>query len=166
MAFNKELAETFQQRVSKDFEFFYNQSPSNNKNLVYCKHSVLKSYRELCHDMDFISTRRLPNGVGRCKLAGIILWRLYKSNFARYTDDTTCNRINNKINPPFEIALLYVLKNVLAINPVQIRSKYKLEFQELEYQLRNRHINQESIALMFKIICRAEQTKDRNCCDK
>ena len=165
MSFDTKLAETFQQRIASDFSFYYNQDIQKNKNLVYCKHSVLRTYKELYHDMNFISTRRFPDGVGRCKLAGIILWRLCKSNFARYTDDTTCNRINNKHNCSFDISLLFVLKTILRIDPILIKIKYKQEFEELEYQLRNRHINQESIALVFKVICRAESTADKTCCD-
>lgn len=160
------LAEQFQQRVADCFGYFYKQDKIKYKNLVYCKHSVLQSYKELYRDMSFLSTRRLSDGVGRCQLSGIVLWRLYKSNFARYTDETTCNRINSNVNCSFEIALLFILKNILRVDPCSIKKKYKQEIKELEYQLRNRHINQESIGLMFKIICRAEATNSSNCCDE
>lgn len=154
---NKTIILQLQKRLKQSFKAFCERDGFDSTNLAYCSKAVTKAYKEYANDMNFISTRRLPNGIGRCKLAGIVMWRLYKSNFARYTDDTTCNRDNHIENPTYEITLFYVLQYILRLDIVSTRDKYFLEFKELEYQLRNRHINQESIALFFKMICKSEE---------
>lgn len=155
--FNPEYGEKFHQRLLDTYQLYINFNQKENENLVYCKTAVLQTYKEIFHDMDFMSIRRLKKGIGRCKLAGVILWRLYKSHFVRFQNETACNRDNSKLNPVFEISLLYVLLHVLRINPENTREKYTQVLRELEYQIIYRHINQESIALVFKTICQSEK---------
>lgn len=119
-----------------------------------------EAYKEIYLDILFLSQRRLPKGVGRCKVAGITLWRLCKNQFVRSTGVEICNGSNN--NHSFNVSLTYVLHNILNLKNInEIKSKYKSELEEIEHLMRKRHINQESVALMFKMICK---NIDSDCC--
>jgi hypothetical protein len=154
--FNHKKAINLHIGISKIF-LRYCKSKGYEDKIVYCKNSLLRASQEIYYDINFIQNRRLLKGIGKPKIAGIILWRLYKSNFIRFNTENICDGLSKMINPLFDILIIFILKNILKLNFVKIKLKYKQEFEELEYQLRNRHINQESIALFFKVICRAEE---------
>lgn len=142
-------------------EYLIHIAREDNVITKLCPYQMKEAYKEIYLDILFLSARRLPKGVGKCKVAGITLWRLCKNQFIRNTGMEICNSSDN--NHSFNVSLTFVLHNVLNIKDIkEIKTKYKSEFKEIEHLMRKRHINQESVALIFKMICK---NLTPNCCE-
>jgi len=163
--------------LTKDYEIFlepllttydeYLSSRGIKEDEIDICHEVLYDvYVNSQLDIQFLTMRRLPNGVGKCKLAAILLFRLTNGRVLRFRDRRLCSHSALRHgHPSFDFSLIYVLKYVLDIHQDRIHTLftlYKKEFDEIEYLIRKRHADTENIGMVFKFICRAEE---EFCCD-
>jgi len=125
----------------------------NSSDAVICRISLLKVYQDAKIDIEFITQRRLLNGASKCKIAGIMLWRLSKTSILRFVGSKTCDKSEKYLYMNFHLALTYVCKVVLNVEVEKILKEFGKELSELKYLIENRHTNQEMIALFFQLMC-------------
>lgn len=153
----------FHKELTKELIIYVNASKLNPEYIRICIFKIKTIYNEAQTDFNYLKNRRLPEGVGRCKLAGIYMWRLGRGNFLSLDKDYDCQIDKKLLHMNFIISLAFVIKHILKIDDAtSLFKKYGQEFKELKYQLEHRHTNQELIGLFFKVICK---NLEENCCE-
>ena len=98
-------------------------------------------------DLDVMLWRRKPKkGVSLAKIAGIVTYRLYRYAPICYSDDQDTKH-TDKINLLASLSLGF--KSILGINITEI--PYQIT-RELQYLLIRRHMNQETLGVIFETL--------------
>jgi hypothetical protein len=115
--------------------------------------SLIEAYEEICKDIRFMLERRGPR-VGKDhpspgKIAGVIVYRLSKSHIVHLCEGCASCEIQcaSTLNYKFAVKCAW---EYVAILPYQ-RVKEEIR-RELLYSLALRHVNQETLALVFDAI--------------
>ncbi|MBV5301928.1 MAG: hypothetical protein J0649_09135 [Methylococcales bacterium] len=134
----REIANSMSTHISK-----------SNIDIDISKKSLSLAFAEAAADLRIISMRRNTTlGISPAKIAGIVAFRLARFSpvhlcHAALEDDTLL-RINELA------ALALALKTILHINITDISKKYVT--MELQYNLVRRHMNQETLGMVFETL--------------
>ena len=116
-------------------------------------HALSLALAESAADIEIMTLRRKPkSGISKSKLAGIVAFRL-----SRFAPIHVCGKSQNhplsgKINEM--AALVLAMKSLVHLNIADVRNKHAS--QELQYTLLRRHMNQETLGLVFEILASVE----------
>jgi hypothetical protein len=126
----------------------------NLKNIFLSKIALVDALAEICKDIDFIGKRRKSSNITRGKIAGVIVYRIAKANIIHTNDITLLeNRHFLKVNSLIALAI--------GFNYIKIDSKSIpiLLLSEMMYSLTRRHVNQETLGLVFDAMIQSTNLK-------
>ena len=96
----------------------------------------------------FLNRRKPKRFISRGKIAGIILYRLSRNHIIHTSN-------SELLKDPIFLGLNSLIAILVALNYIEISYKSLPEFNKLEliYSLNKRHINQETLGLVFDYLC-------------
>lgn len=127
---------------------FNNSSTFRDPNMVIVSETALDlAIKDIQTDIDFISLRRKSKNISKGKIAGVIAYRISKATLFHSKNNVLANdkmfiRLNSLV--AITIAMNYIRCPNESINVENL--------SELVYSISRRHVNQETLGLVFDSI--------------
>jgi len=117
--------------------------------IVISENAFSSALLESSKDMQMLESRRLPDGISRPKIAGVLAFRLSRWNVISLPECLANSRELLQINYLAALAFAY---DFLGIDVQKVDVGVR---RELQYNLVRRHSNQETLGLCFAMLQKA-----------